>query len=1148
MREVLRQVEEHAVNNTGEKLLIVGHTDKVGPPEYNQSLSERRARSVFAFLTAKSDLDTSVAEWNLLRQTATGGLPQIKDSWGTHQYQYMLQDLGLYPGNVDGDHGDLTNDAVRSFRQAKGLPPGTTVDDAVWEALIRAYLSQDPFEIPEDRFLPNAKDGCDGGILKWLGCGEEQPLPLPKPSTEKPHRPYRRTEMLFAHADRLPCDAPQPDTFNLPAPGAVAPAWCLGPGNKSNHCCFATRNCDAAGPNQWCITTAEPGSFIVSGSIEFEDGTPAAGVKYVLIAPDGEFMDGEVVSGSRKGEGISGKTKDNGTFEYPDNPKGIGTYTMEVEGPFIARVKGEPPTAAEGNVVCKRLDGSSPFKVVLRPFSKAGPTVNPIITLASSVVVVKKSYTNPARQLVTLTSDGPFFRSGTVTRVGTAIRFFDAVVNGTEITFNGTDNVFTGSQLSAGVQLFTDSLTPSVALDDVELTLTLTPGATPIGPPAIATMTAVELTLDVALSRVAAGVDPPLMPQPPAVVPVPPTDKVNLGRFVQVQDPSFSHERAMLIVQQTNPATFAGTLLLTPINAAQLQVFTDEVPARGQTPVTPIPFPIAGPIPPGGTRLFVEALGVSAAARDNGFQLGIQNVEVEADRVAITTTQLATIDTAAAAAPPLRFVRFGLWDLAHVGANGDPQNAVPEATNFVGADRRRFHFRVKTPIAGTSVNVDWKTLRANRVTDEDAPAPRTAADSPLVITLPQVAAGATDFISRGLTLVTDDVDRAFDTNSGLLAPLDAGLRRIGESNHRSRRAKIDSFNHVQFQPAAGQTHRLLLPVFDREAPFTVTSTTNVAVGSQVVTPSAMSGTTPTGSRFSITVGATLTIDTGANQEDVVVTAVTAATFTATFTRAHNGAAAAFQIAGRADERLRVNMRVIRYLKPTVAAYIPSRDPQDIQPQFDEAIVRWCQSAVQIDRQATEDREIPAAALTAGKVTVANILGAQGQALFNDLLSIAPAIPNNTLTVVFLDLVGANALTTILDFDSVFGPLPAGTLGDRIFILMASRLDPRDITLAHELHHALYNRGHLGLVIDNRFFTFNTSPPTVLAAPLGIVLPDVRIYHRMHTLHNGNDPNLDPNNDNTLNWVRRTRTGGRFPVVNDLTPATATAGNTLVTGF
>ena len=71
-------------------------------------------------------------------------------------------------------------------------------------------------------------------------------------------------------------------------------------------------------------------------------------------------------------------------------------------------------------------------------------------------------------------------------------------------------------------------------------------------------MTAVELTLDVALSRVAAGVDPPLMPQPPAAGPVPPHHKVNLGRFVQFQDPSFSHERAMLIVQN-NPATSAHT-------------------------------------------------------------------------------------------------------------------------------------------------------------------------------------------------------------------------------------------------------------------------------------------------------------------------------------------------------------------------------------------------------------------------------------------------------------------------------------------------------------------------------------------------------------------------------------------------------------
>jgi hypothetical protein len=877
----------------------------------------------------------------------------------------------------------------------------------------------------------------------------------------------------------------------------------------------------------------------------FEDGSPAPNIPYILIAPDGEFMDGETVSGSHQGEGIVGRTRADGTFTYPTKRKASGTFTMELQDPFIARLEGEPQSAAKGAVVCKRMDGSSPFNVVIR---SVNTLVNPLIRPASAVVVVKKTYTNPARQIVTLTTDGPFFRPGTVDRAGAQIRFFDAATGGNEITFNGTDNVFSGAQLTAGVHLFAEGATPSVALDDVVLTLTLTPGATPIGPPATATMTSVALTLDVALSRVAAGADPPLMPQPPAAAPPAgtATDKFFLGRFVQVRDQSFSHERAMLIVQPPNPAAFAGTLLLTQVNA-QVEPFNLEIPAKGQVAVTPLPFPIPNPIPAGGTRFFIEGTGVSAAARDSGFQLGIQNVEPEGDRVSMTTTELAVTELPTPIAPALRFVRFGLWDLAHVGALGDPQNNVTEATNFIGSDKRRFHLRVRGPITATSVSVDWKTLQANQTTDEDAPAPTTPADRPLTITLPAVAPGQPNFISRGLMLVSDDVDRGLDTNSGLLAPFDTGPRLIGQSNHRTRRARIDSFNHTQFQPAAGQTHRLILPVFDRAAPFTVTSTSNVALGAQVVTPSAMSGTTATGARFSIRVGSRLTIDTGANQEDVVVTGVNATSFAAVFTRTHNGTAAAFQVAGTTAERLRVTAGVIRYRKPTVPAYIEARDPDDIQPQFDQANLRWCQSGIQIDRLATVNREIPTAALDVnGKFNIADLFNAPGQALLIDLIA---ATADNTLTVVFLDLVGANAVTSIFDFGAI--PVPAGgtvTIGNRFFIWMASRLDPQDLTLAHELFHALYNRGHVpGLVVDQRFFTFNTNRPILLAAAVGITLPDVRIYRRMHTLHNGTDPNVDPNNDNTLNWVRRTRTA-RFPVVNDLTGATATTGNTLVRQF
>lgn len=384
MREVLKEVAQHAIKHDKEKLLIVGHTDKTGddPPSgallYNQSLSERRARSVHAFLTFGSNQTASENEWKELRQRNLGGLPQIKDSWGAKQYQYMLQDLGFYPGNVDGDHGKLTDAAVRSFRAARNLPPGTTVNDAVWAQLIHDYMAQDPLDVNKDQFFRNAKDGCDGGILKWLGCGEESPLLLPDPPTKDPHRPYRRVELLFVRADKLPCDVPEPDTFKLPAPGAVNSTWCLGPGNRSDRCCFATRKCEKATPDQWCIEPVETKTIIVSGLMKFEDGTPAANVKYVLIAPDGEFMDGEVLSGKRRGDGIFGVTNADGEFEYPDKPKGVGVFTMEIHGPFVARAEDEPPSAAKGNIVCKRLDGSSPFNVIVMPRPTALEFVNSV--------------------------------------------------------------------------------------------------------------------------------------------------------------------------------------------------------------------------------------------------------------------------------------------------------------------------------------------------------------------------------------------------------------------------------------------------------------------------------------------------------------------------------------------------------------------------------------------------------------------------------------------------------------------------------------------------------------------------------------------------------------------------------------------------
>ena len=368
MRAVLRQVAEYASTHPDEKLVIVGHTDKVGddppqPPLYNQSLSERRGRSVFAYLTFGRDRAGALAEWDQLRRRRTGGRRSIQDTWGPRQYQYMLQDLGYYPGNVDGDHGPLTDAAVRAFQRDKGLVVDGDVGDQTWPVLIETYLDQDALAVPESQFLPN----CSGEILKWLGCGEQDPVR----NTRDAWRPNRRTELLFVRADALPCEVPQPDTFDLPTSGAVGSGWCLGPGDPGARCCFITRQTGVQ--NKWLVQPAEPGTITVQGSIRFEDGTPLANAQYVLIAPDGEFMDGERPRGDRRGRPIPGRTDANGVFAYPDKPKGIGVYTLEIDGPYIARLESEPVEAAKGNVVCKRRDGSSDLDAIVSSREEGDP-------------------------------------------------------------------------------------------------------------------------------------------------------------------------------------------------------------------------------------------------------------------------------------------------------------------------------------------------------------------------------------------------------------------------------------------------------------------------------------------------------------------------------------------------------------------------------------------------------------------------------------------------------------------------------------------------------------------------------------------------------------------------------------------------------
>lgn len=636
LRGVLRQVAEHAANHPDEKMVIIGHTDLVGSADYNQSLSERRSRSVYAWLTAGRDRTASIAEWELLRQSRPAGqLPSVRDTWATREYQYILNDLEYYKGNIDEDHGPQTSEAVRAFQLDQGLPQTGQVDSATWSALIAAYLDQDRLAVPESQFFENSSDDCSNGIVKWLGCSERDPVK----NTQNAWRPNRRTEILFVRASEFPCEVAQPVTWDLPADGGD---WCIGPGDPNQRCCFLARGNEQ--PDKWLVQPAETERITVNGTVTFEDGSPVANEQFTLLAPDGEYLHtdaagnadlGERPSGPQRGRPIPDRTGAAGEFSYPLQTL-IGTYILELpelQSPAVARLAEAPPQEARGNVVCKRLDGASApggFGVVVQAGPQPATAVNPTITLANALVVVKQAHTNPARVQVTLATDGPFSLSGTFTRSSDVVRFFDAASGGNEITFDGTDNVYPGARLSTppGVQLFAESSTPSAAVDDVQLTLTLAPGSTPVGPPAIATMTAVQLTLDIAEPRTSPGVDPPLLSQ---------TDKVNVGRFVLPQNATFTRERATLVVGQPTPL-IATDLELRALNT-QVDLFADEDPRSPAPPQTSLTSPHTiptGTIPVAGLRLFLEGKTASSAFRETGCQLGVAGGDPDGDRVAVT--------------------------------------------------------------------------------------------------------------------------------------------------------------------------------------------------------------------------------------------------------------------------------------------------------------------------------------------------------------------------------------------------------------------------------------------------------------------------------------------------------------------------------
>jgi hypothetical protein len=303
------------------------------------------------------------------------------------------------------------------------------------------------------------------------------------------------------------------------------------------------------------------------------------------------------------------------------------------------------------------------------------------------------------------------------------------------------------------VTIFAEGVAASDKVGDVVLKLSLTVGGK-AGLSTTQPITAVELTLDLHASRTSAGSLPAALNT---------AQKMNPGRFVHLQDGGFHHGRAMLTVRQPKPAAFAGKLVLRALDAASAtpreRLFAAAFEVAAAAHVSLGPSTTIAAVPAGGTRFWVEGARVSAGLRDCTFQLGIDGVEPDGDRVALTVVQFSNLQASIPGTPP-RTTRLGNGPVPDqvftVGANSFDEDptvnvALPLPENSV---RPAAPIQVSVDVVPAGTPVSWSAQRATGISaanggdDAAAIVALHAAAAPTVLVVPGN--------DRQATLLTDN--------------------------------------------------------------------------------------------------------------------------------------------------------------------------------------------------------------------------------------------------------------------------------------------------------------------------------------------------------------------------------------------------------
>jgi peptidoglycan hydrolase-like protein with peptidoglycan-binding domain len=261
---VFKAIADLLKKEPGRVLLIVGHTDSAGTAAHNMQLSDDRAQSVAAYL--KDDADAWTRFYTHQDSSAR---------WGTREEQIMLSALPFgatpfYAGAIDGDDGTGTKAARKAFQKAKGLPDTGRSNAATRSALSLAYMQADGTTAPAS------------ANLQTLACGDRHKVE----DVQGASAANRRVDLFAFESEIKPApddcrNGKHPgctvyDTWKKAVTGEIAPGDPPPPG---------------------------AGAATLTGTLLYADGTPAAGVPFVIDLPDG----------TSKG----GFTGDDGTYEVP---------------------------------------------------------------------------------------------------------------------------------------------------------------------------------------------------------------------------------------------------------------------------------------------------------------------------------------------------------------------------------------------------------------------------------------------------------------------------------------------------------------------------------------------------------------------------------------------------------------------------------------------------------------------------------------------------------------------------------------------------------------------------------------------------------------------------------------------------------------